>query len=287
MGSSSARHGLGETWGMFASNRAALFGLALWILIVLLAAVGPYLYPHDPFRLAGPPMTPPGREYPLGTDYLGRDILSGIVHGGRVTLVVGVAATLCTVAIGLVIGALSGFYGRWVDNCLMRFTEFFQVLPPLLLAMVLVTLFSPRIFNIILAIGLVNWTVVARLTRAEFLRIKESEFVTAARAAGAGDSRLIWNVILPNSLPPLIIASMMRIGVAILLEATLSFLGLSDPNVVSWGQMIGASRDYLWDSWWAVTFPGLAISLAVLSFCLIGEGLTDAINPRLRLRREG
>lgn len=273
-----------ETWRMFAANRAALLGLVLWGLVVFTALFGPIIYPSDPFEMVGSPMAPPGEKLLLGSDYLGRDVLAGIVHGAKVTLLVGFTATIVSVSIGIIIGVLAGFYGGWIENLLMRVTEFFQVLPALLLAMVLVSLFSPSTFTIIFAIGVVSWPGVARLTRAEFLKIKEREYVLAEKAIGARSRRIIWRVILPNSLPPLIVAMALGVGAAILFEAGLSFLGLGDPNTYSWGYMIGASRDYIWDTWWAITFPGLAIFFTVLSISLIGDGLNDALNPKLRLR---
>ena len=215
---------------------------------------------------------------------MGRDVLAGIIHGGRATLAVGASAALITVIIGISIGAAAGFYGGFVDEMLMRLTEFFQVLPALLFAMVLVSLFSQSLATIAIAIGVVSWPPVARLTRAEFLKIKELEYVKAARAIGARNRRLIWRVILPNALPPLIVSATLTIGVAILFEAGLSFLGLGDPNVMSWGLMIGFNRDFVVDAWWAVTLPGLAIFVTVLSVSLIGDGLTDALNPKLRDR---
>ena len=272
-----------EAWYMFASNKAALLGLGLGILIAGVTIFGPMIYPTDPFEMVGAPMSPPGEELLLGTDFLGRDILAGIVYGARTTVLVGFAATFFTLVIGILIGILAGFYGGWVENLLMRVTEFFQVLPALLLAMVLVALFSPSLYTIIFAIGVVSWTPVARLTRAEFLKIKEREFVMAERAIGATNWSIMWKVMLPNAAPPLIVAATLGVGVAILFEAALSFLGLGDPNAFSWGYMIGASRDFIWDSWWAVTFPGLAIFLTVLSISLIGDGLNDALNPKLRL----
>lgn len=271
-----------EIWRMFFANKAAVFGLVLWIFIVLMAFFGPMIYTTDPFDIVGAPMSPPGEELPLGTDYLGRDILAGIIHGASVTLGIGFSATACTVVIGIIIGVMAGYYGGWVDNILMRFTEFFQVLPALLFAMVLVSLFSANIYIIILAIAVVTWTGIARLTRAEFLKIKEREYVMAERAMGAGNTRIMWIIILPNAFPPLIVSMALGVGVAILFEAALSFLGLGDPNAYSWGYMIGSSREYIWDSWWAVTFPGFAIFLTVLGISLIGDGLNDALNPKLR-----
>jgi peptide/nickel transport system permease protein len=278
-------HPLSEAWRMFVRNKVALAGLTMLIVIILMALFGPRFYPIDPFDMVSAPLTPPGQsDVLLGTDYLGRDILAGIIYGSRATLAVGGSAAFCTVVIGLIIGALAGFYGGWVENMLMRITEFFQVLPALLLAMVLVTLFSPSLVTISVAIGVVSWPGIARLTRSEFLSIRKREYVLAARAIGSRNSHLIWKVILPNGMPPLVVASALSVGTAILFEAGLSFLGLGDPNTMSWGLMIGSSRDYIFISWWSVTFPGLAIFLTVLSVSLIGDGLNDAFNPKLRER---
>jgi len=193
-------------------------------------------------------------------------------------------AALLSVAIGLTIGALAGYYGGRVDAVLMRVTEFFQVLPALLFAMVVVTLFSPTIVTVTIAIGVVSWTGTARLTRGEFLKLKGQDFVRAERAIGARNMRLIWSVILPNALPPLIVSATLAVGAAILFEAGLSFLGLGDPNQMSWGMMIGSSRQYVLSCWWAVAFPGAAIFITVLAVSLIGDGLNDALNPKLRER---
>ncbi|MBW1889933.1 MAG: ABC transporter permease [Deltaproteobacteria bacterium] len=271
-----------ELWRMYFANKAAMLGLVLWLLIIFTAVFGPVIYPSDPFEMVGAPLTPPGSEFLMGTDYLGRDILAGILHGASVTLIFGFSATLCSVFIGLTIGVLAGYYGGWVENFLMRVTEFFQVLPGLLLAMVLVTMFSPKMIIVVFAIGVVSWAPLARLTRAEFLKIKEREYVMAEKALGSTNRRIMWLVILPNALPPLIVATVLGIGASILFEAALSFLGLSDPNAYSWGYMIGSSLEYIWDSWWAVTFPGVAIFLTVLGISLIGDGLNDALNPKLR-----
>ncbi len=275
-----------EAWRMFLRNKSAIIGLVLLSTIVVITFVGPYVYVIDPFDIIWAPGTPPLEEAtaPLGTDHIGRDILAGLINGGAPTLAVGASAALLTVLIGITVGAFAGYYGGLVDEALMRVTEYFQVLPSLLFAMVLVTLFTPTLTTVAVAIGVVSWPQTARLTRAEFLRIKELEFVKAARAIGADDGRIIWRVILPNALPPLIVSATLVIGVAILFEAGLSFLGLSDPNVMSWGLMIGSAREYILESWWSVTFPGVAIFLTVLSVSLIGDGLNDALNPRLRER---
>ena len=275
-----------EAWRMFLRNRSAILGLVLLAAIILISLFGPPLYGVDPFQIRGAPFTPPGADpnVPLGTDHVGRDILAGMIGGGRATLAVGASAALMTVAIGLVVGAMAGYYGGLVDEILMRITEFFQVLPSLILAMVLVALFTPSLYMIAIAIGVASWQSTARLARAEFLRLKDLEYVKAGRTIGATDKRLIWVVILPNALPPLIVSATLIVGVAILFEAGLSFLGLGDPNIMSWGLMIGSSREYIFDSWWSATFPGAAIFLTVLSVSLIGDGLGDALNPKLRER---
>ena len=197
---------------------------------------------------------------------------------------VGAAAAAITITIGILFGALAGFYRGWVEEVLMRITEFFQVLPPLLLAMVVVLLFSPSIYSISIAIGVVSWPATARLVRAEFLRLRELDFVKAERAIGARNARIIWTVILPNAAPPLIVSAALSVGIAILFEAGLAFLQLSDPNVMSWGYLISVNRPQILEAWWPVTFPGLAIFITVLSVSLIGDGLNDAFNPKLRER---
>jgi len=189
-----------------------------------------------------------------------------------------------SVFIGITIGALAGFYRGWVEEALMRFTEFFQVLPTLLFSMVIVALFGASLPIITMAIGLVSWTSVARITRAEFLRIRELEYVTASRASGASNVKLMLSVILPNALPPIIVQAALMVGSAILFEAGLSFLGLSDPNIVSWGQIIGSNRPYILDATFTVTIPGVAIFVTVLAISLVGDGLNDALNPKLRQR---
>jgi peptide/nickel transport system permease protein len=275
-----------EAWRMFRRNVPALIGMAILLAVVALTIYGRFIHSADPFEIVWAPNEPPGvtPDYPLGTDYLGRDVLAGLLSGGAPTLAVGAVAAVITMAVGITLGAIAGYYGGRVDNLLMRLTEFFQVLPALLFAMVLVTLLAPSIVTIAFAIGMVSWPQTARLTRAEFLRIRELEYVTAARAIGARNRRIIWKVILPNAAPPLIVSATLTIGIAILFEAGLSFLGLGDPNVMSWGLMIGSNRPYILDAWWPVTFPGLLIFLTVFAVSLIGDGLNDAFNPKLRDR---
>ena len=280
-----ARHPAAEAWEMFRRNHAAMVALVVLSLIVLLAIFGPYIYPTDPFDMVWAPFSPPGVDgFILGTDYLGRDLLAAIIHGARVSILIGLAAALMSVFIGVTVGALAGFYRGWVEEVLMRITEFFQVLPTLLFAMVIVALFGASLPMITLAIGVVSWTAVARITRSEFLRIRELEYVTASRASGAKNNKLMFRIILPNALPPIIVQAALMVGSAILFEAGLSFLGLTDPNVVSWGQVIGSNRQYILDASYTVTIPGMAIFVTVLAISLVGDGLNDALNPKLRQR---
>ncbi|MBR0955829.1 ABC transporter permease [Bradyrhizobium japonicum] len=268
----------------FLKSPSGVAGACLLILIIVGTLIGPMLHPVDPLDLVGAPFSPPDADAWLGTDYLGRDVLAGLIHGGRATLAVGAVAALITIAIGLVVGAFGGYFGGAIDAVLVKITEFFQILPPLLFAMVLVTLFGPKLSTITLSIGAVSWTSVARLTRAEFMRLRDLDFVKASRAAGASNAHLMLRVLLPNALPAVIVSATLAIGVAILFEGGLSFLGLGDPNVMSWGLMLGQNRNYILDAWWAVMFPGAAIFMAVLAISLVGDGINDAINPRLRRR---
>ena len=274
-----------EAARMFLRNPSAIAGMLILGIVLLVSIAGPLVYPADPFEIRWAPLTGPFTEDAwLGTDYIGRDVLTTLIYGGRATLVVGAVAALLSVVIGISVGAFAGYYGGKVDALLMRITEFFQVLPALLFAMVVVALFSPTLLTVTIAIGIVIWTGTARLTRAEFLKFRDLEFVRAERAIGARNARIIWKVILPNALPPLIVTIALSVGAAILFQAGLSFLGLGDPNEMTWGLMIGSSRDYILSCWWAVAFPGLAIFLTVLAISLIGDGLNDALNPKLRAR---
>jgi peptide/nickel transport system permease protein len=276
---------MAEAWEMFLHNRAAVAALIVLVLIILAAIFGPWIYPTDPFEMVWAPFSPPGADgFLLGTDYLGRDLMAALIHGARVSIVIGVAAALMSVVIGVTIGALAGFYRGWVEEVLMRVTEFFQVLPTLLFSMVIVALFGASLPMITFAIGIVSWTAVARITRSEFLRIRQLEYVTASRASGAKNRNLMFSVILPNALPPIIVQAALMVGSAILFEAGLSFLGLTDPNVVSWGQVIGSNRQYILDASFTVTIPGVAIFVTVLAISLVGDGLNDALNPKLRQR---
>ena len=268
----------------FARNPAGLLGLAAIVTIAAASLLGPSLYGVDPFDVVDAPFSAPGGETMLGTDYLGRDILAGLLVGGRASLAVGLVAALIAVVIGVGVGAVAGWCGGWIDRALMKLIEFFQVLPALLFAMVLVSLFGARLSIETVVIGLASWTGVARLTRSEYLRLRQMDYVRSTRAAGASPLYLVVRLVLPNALPPIVVAATLAVGVAILFEGGLSFLGLGDPNVMTWGLMLGQNRSYLQDAWWAVTFPGAAIFLAVLAVSLLGDGINDALDPRLRRR---
>ncbi len=215
------------------ANAAASIGLVLLALMVAVATLGPLLYRADPWERAGRRWEPPGGRFALGTDHQGRDVLAGIVVGAKTSLLVGVAAAAIILVIGVTVGSAAGYHGGRLDETLMGITAFFQILPAFLFAMVMVTIFSPRIWTIVLAIGLSNWAGTARLVRAEFLTLRERDFVGAARALGVSDARIIRREILPNALPPVVVNASLTVGVAILFEAGLSFLGLADPNLMS------------------------------------------------------
>jgi peptide/nickel transport system permease protein len=271
-------------WRRFSNNRAAVAGALVLALVVALSLAGPLVHPVDPFEMVGPPAEPPGGGHLLGTDVAGRDILAGIIHGGRVSLLIGVMASVAATAVGLLLGALAGYYGGRVDDAIMRATEFFLTIPSFVLAVVLVAIFSPTITNITAAIAVVSWPSVARLARAEFMAHRDREYVQGCRAIGMPDREIILLQIMPNALPPVIVVSSLMVATAILTESGLSFLGLGDPNQVSWGYMIGVARSVLRTSWWMAAIPGVMIILTVLAINLVGEGLNDALNPRLKQR---
>lgn len=267
-------------------NPAAAFGFALLLLVLSLAATAGILFPDDPLSLAGRPLQWPlsNPQFWLGTDHTGRDIAAQLFHGARVSLVIGLAATLIAIVIGVLIGALAGYYGGVVDEVLMRVTESFQILPNFLLLLVLVAVFGSQLETVVIAIGVVSWPPAARLTRAEFLSLRHREFVQAGRTLGLGDMQLIFREILPNALPPVLVYGSVIMAVAILLESALAFLNLSDPNVPSWGNLIGGGRGVLREHWYVSALPGIAIVLTVLAVSLVGQGLNDALNPRLKNR---
>ncbi|MEQ6918155.1 ABC transporter permease [Halomonas aquatica] len=272
----------------FAQNRGALIGLIILSLIVLMAILAPLLFPDSPWRMVQRPFLSPLEVdgFWLGTDTMGRNVASGLMHGAWVSLLIGLVSTSVALLIGVPLGAVAGYYGGLVDDALMRFTEFFQTIPNFALAIVLVAIMQPSVTSIVLAIALVSWPPVARLVRAEFMSLRHREYVEAARLVGQGNLTIILRQILPNTLSPIIVLASLMVATAILLESALSFLGLGDPNVMSWGYMIGAARTVIRQAWWLSFFPGVAILLTVLALNLVGEGLDDALNPKLSRERQ-
>lgn len=272
----------------YSRNYGAVAGLAILLLVVLLAVAAPYLYDQSPWMMVADPLIPPfsNPAYPFGTDMLGRDITAGLAWGARVSLLVGILSTAIALVFGVAVGSVAGFYGGVVDDALMRFTEFFQTIPQLAMAVVLVAVLSPSIYSIMAAISLVSWPPAARLVRGEFLTLKQREFVQASVVIGQRPWRIICSQILPNAMSPIIVSASFMVATAILTESALSFLGLGDRNMMSWGFMIGAARTMIRQAWWMIVWPGVAILLTVLAINLIGEGLSDALNPHLRKRGE-
>jgi len=266
----------------FARNRPALAGLAILLAVIAIALLAPLLYPGSPFALVARPFQPPFEGYLFGTDQLGRDLTAEVVHGARTSLAIGLLATAIAVLVGATMGGLAGYYGGRIDALLMRFTEMFQTIPFFLFAIVLVTVLTPTIGSVILAISVVSWPPMARLVRGEFLAMRGREFVLACVSMGMSDARIILRHILPNALSSIIVTGSLMVATAILIESGLSFLGLSDPNTMSWGYVIGEGRTALRSAWWVCTVPGIAILVTVMAINLVGEGLNDALNPRLR-----
>ncbi|KRB10666.1 ABC transporter permease [Achromobacter mucicolens] len=272
-----------STLGRFLANPAALAGLVLLAVIAAAALSAPWLFPHDPLDMVGTPLSWPGQDpaFPLGTDTMGRDVAAGLAHGARVSLLVGLAAAALSLTIGVSVGAAAGYFGGWADRVLVRLTELFQTIPSFLLVIVIVAIAQPSVGVIALAIGVSSWPVVARLVRAEFRSLVHAEFVQAARAQGYGHLRIVLAEILPNALPPIIVTTSVLVANAILMESALSFMSLGDPNVVSWGSMIGDAREMLRTAWYLAALPGLSIVATVLALNLLGDAANDAFNPRL------
>ena len=259
---------------------AGAVGTLLLSLVVALAVAAPWLYPDGPYEMVGPPFSRPFGEYILGTDMLGRDIAAGIAYGAQISLLVGAIATVVIVLLGTVVGGVAGYYGGRVDTAVMRVTEFFQTIPTFIGAIVIVAILGPTIANVIGAISIVSWAPLARLVRAEVISVKNREFISACLALGMSDVRIMLVQILPNVFSTIVVAGSLMVATSILFESGLSFLGLGDPNVMTWGLMIGAGRAAIRTAWWMVTIPGLAVLLTVLAINLLGDSLNEALNPR-------
>jgi len=269
-------------WKRLRSNRFAVCGGLIVISLFILSFLAPYLTPYSPDDLdAYHVLLPPSAQHWLGTDELGRDVLTRIIFGARVSLKVGFVSVGIAAFIGTVAGLFAGYYGGWVDQLLMRFVDIMLCFPTFFLMLAVIAMLEPSIWYIMIIIGLTGWMGVARLVRAEVLSLRERDFILAARAIGASDLRIIFRHILPNALSPVIVTATLGVAGAILTESALSFLGIGvQPPVPSWGNMLTAGKDYLEFAWWLSLFPGFAILVTVIAYNLVGEGLRDALDPR-------
>ena len=265
------------------ANPSGVIGLILLAAMIFMAASADAFYPGDPFDMVARPYLWPGQNslFPLGSDNMGRDIAAELFHGARISLFIGVVAAAICVGIGTLVGALSGYFGGWIDTALTRLTEAVQTVPSFLFLVVLVAIFQPSVATITIGIGAVSWPTVARLVRAEFRSLRAREFVLAARGLGFSNAYIIFREILPNALPPLVVTTAVIVASAILSESALAFLGLGDPNIISWGAMIGNGRAVIRTAWYVSAIPGGIIVLTVLAINLLGEALNDALSPSL------
>lgn len=270
-------------WRRFKRNKLAVAGGIMVLILFIIAVLAPLISPYDPNEIDRRYiLEPPGTKHVLGTDDLGRDILSRMIYGSRISLAVGFVAVGIATVIGMSLGALSGYYSGWTDRIIMRFIDIMLSIPTFFLILAVIAFIGPSIWNIMIVIGLTSWMGVARLVRAEFLSLKEREFVLAAKALGAGDIRIIFSHIMINSMAPVFISAVLGVASAILVESALSFLGIGiQPPTPSWGNILTLGKDNIEIAWWLSVFPGLAILITVLSYNLVGEGLRDALDPRL------
>jgi peptide/nickel transport system permease protein len=268
----------------FSRNPMALTGALLLLAVGLTALAAPTVFPSDPLRIVAPALIEPftNGRYPLGTDGMGRDMLAMIVHGAGTTLAIGISAAVTALLIGVTIGAVAGYYGGWIGNLFGRLIELFQTIPGIVFILALVSLFGANMVFIVLIIGLVSWESIARLTRAEVMAWKKRDFILACRATGMTDLAIIFGEILPNALAPVIAVSTLSIAGAILAESGLSFLGLGDPNISTWGRLVGDGRNMITSAWYISAIPGVAIVITVFALSLVSDGLGEVLNPRLR-----
>lgn len=262
-------------------NKLAIFGLAVLTVFVLLAILAPLVAPYDPSDIVENETLPPSLRHLFGTDDLGRDIFSRALFGARISLTVGLVAVIIAISIGTLFGAIAGYYGGFIDSAVMRFVDIMLAFPSIFLILAIQVMLTPNIYNVMIVIGLTSWMGVARLVRGEFLRIRELQYVEAARAIGASDLRIIFRHILPNATAPIIVAATLGMAGAILTESALSFLGLGvQPPMPSWGNMLMDSQAYMRDAPWMAVIPGLLILITVLSLYFVGEGLREHLNVR-------
>jgi peptide/nickel transport system permease protein len=251
-----------------------------FILLLLVLALTAGLMPLDPHAISNESMVAPGAEHVLGTDELGRSVLAGVIHGTRVSLTVGFFAAVFATVIGTLIGSAAGFWGGWLDTAVMRIAEFFQVIPSFILAAVIVAMTGTGLTQIIAVVALLSWPQVARVMRGQVMRVKQLEFVDAVRCLGVSETRVLFGEVIPNAVAPVLAVGTLIVGQAILLEASLSFLGLSSAELVSWGRMLNSGQRFLFNAWWLSFFPGTAIFLTVLAFNLFGDAAGAVLNPR-------
>ncbi len=271
-------------WRYLRRNRLAIGGICIIVIMSVVAVSAGWIAPDDPGRVnVSTKLKAPSREHLLGTDQLGRDVLTRMLYGARISLSVGFVAVSIAIVIGVVVGGVAGYYGGIIDTILMRFVDIMMCFPGFFLMLTIIALLGPSIWMVMVIIGILSWMGTARMVRAEFLSIRERDYVTAARALGVGNGRMIFRHILPNALAPVFVTATLRIGTAILTETGLSFLGFGvQPPTPSWGNILTEGRVYIFDAWWLTVFPGVAIVITVLSFVLVGQGLRDALDPRLR-----
>ena len=271
-------------WEMFYKNKLALTGCAIVVLLFVVSLLAPWISPCDPGAIdLQNVLAPPSGEHWFGTDQLGRDVLSRMIWGARISLKVGFVATGLAILIGMILGAVAGYYGGWIDAVIMRFVDVMLCFPTFFLILAVIAFLEPSIWNIMIVIGLTGWMGVTRLVRADFISLRERDFVRAARAIGANDARIIFLHILPNSLASILVAATLGIAGAILTESALSFLGIGvQPPTPSWGNILTAGKDNIDIAWWLSLYPGLAILVTVVGYNLLGEGIRDASDPRLK-----
>ena len=270
-------------WKRFIKNRLAVAGGIIVTLLFFVAVFAPLISPYNPDDIDRKNiLVSPDFHHPLGTDDLGRDVLSRMIWGGRISLAVGFVAVGIATLIGIFFGAIAGYYGGWAERIIMRFIDIMLTIPTFFLILAVIAFIEPSIWNIMIVIGLTSWMGVARLVRAEFLSIKEREYVLAAKALGAGDFRIIFRHIMINSMAPVLVSAVLGIAGAVLVESALSFLGIGvQPPTPSWGNILTLGKDNIEIAWWLSVFPGLAILITVLGYNLLGEGIRDSIDPRL------
>jgi peptide/nickel transport system permease protein len=273
---------MADFWRVFRRHRAARLALYALVTVAIATPAAVLLLAVEPETISARVLDSPSREHPLGTDYLGRDILGRVLHGVNTSLLVGTAVALIGMSIGVAIGSVAGYYGGWIDHLAMRVADALLIVPTFFLVLSIAFIFGGRLVFVVLLLGITTWPQIARIVRAEVLALREEAFVLGARAVGVSDTKLVFREILPNTLPPVIAMVALLASSGILTEASLSFLGVGDPNVVSLGQMLTSGLEYATSAWWVPAFPGAAIFVLVLLLNVLGDGLNVALNPRLR-----